>query len=92
MSPFNATVLERSPTAVEDDSDIGIFQKYGIPGASLRNNNDKYYWYHHTEGDSMDLEDPTNLDLGTSLFAASAYIVADLGTELPRTDNRMNCQ
>lgn len=83
MTPLNTSVLERSTDPVE--SDISIFQKYGIPGAGLRNENDKYFWFHHTQGDSMAVEDPSSLDRCTALFAASAFIVADLGIELPRT-------
>ena len=83
MTPFNTTVLERSGEPVE--SDISIFQqKYGVPGAGLRNDNEKYFWFHHSQGDSMAVEDPSSLDRGTALFASAAYIIADLGIELPR--------
>lgn len=82
MTPFNTTILERSDEPVE--SDIGMFQKTGVPGAGLRNDNEKYFWFHHSQGDSMAVEDPLNLDRGTALFAATAYIIADLGIELPR--------
>ncbi|KAJ8726846.1 hypothetical protein PYW08_015243 [Mythimna loreyi] len=74
-------------TLVEDDSpgsDISIFTSNGIPGASLHNDNAKYFWFHHTEGDTMNVETPENLDLCTAFWTAVAYIIADLSVDIPR--------
>ncbi|XP_026745899.1 carboxypeptidase Q-like isoform X1 [Trichoplusia ni] len=74
-------------TLVEEDapgSDIGIFTGNGIPGASLHNDNAKYFWFHHTEGDTMNVEDPDELDLGAAFWTAVAYIIADLSEDIPR--------
>ncbi|KAJ8726845.1 hypothetical protein PYW08_015242 [Mythimna loreyi] len=74
-------------TLVESDSpgsDISVFTGNGIPGASLYNDNAKYFWFHHTEGDTMNVETPENLDLGTALWTAVAYIIADLSIDMPR--------
>lgn len=74
-------------TVVEDDSpgsDITVFTSKGIPGASLHNDNAKYFWFHHTEGDTMNVETPENLDLGAAFWTAVAYIIADLSIDIPR--------
>ncbi|XP_075972686.1 carboxypeptidase Q-like [Anticarsia gemmatalis] len=74
-------------TLVESDSpgsDIAIFTGNGIPGASLHNDNEKYFWFHHTEGDTMNVEDPDELDLGAAFWTAVAYIIADLSIDIPR--------
>lgn len=74
-------------TLVEEDapgSDIGVFTGNGIPGASLHNDNAKYFWFHHTEGDTMNVEDPDELDLGAAFWTAVAYIIADLSEDIPR--------
>lgn len=74
-------------TLVEDDSpgsDIAIFTGNGIPGASLHNDNDKYFWFHHTEGDTMNVESPEELDLGAAFWTAVAYIIADISVDMPR--------
>lgn len=66
-------------------SDIEIFEDLKIPGASLLNRNERYFWYHHTEADTMAVEDPDSLDLNTAMFAIISYIVADLSIELPKS-------
>lgn len=72
---------------VEDNapgSDITVLTNTGIPGASLLNANEKYFWFHHTEGDTMNVESPEELDLGTAFWTAIAYIIADLSADIPR--------
>lgn len=65
-------------------SDIEVFENLNIPGAALLNWNEKYFWYHHTEADTMTVEDPDSLDLNAAMFAIVSYIIADLSVELPR--------
>lgn len=72
-------------TVVEQDgagSDIAVFTGDGIPGASLYNDNEKYFWFHHTEGDTMNVEDPDELDLGAAFWTAVSYIIADLSEDM----------
>uniref|UniRef100_A0A2A4IU93 Carboxypeptidase Q n=2 Tax=Heliothis virescens TaxID=7102 RepID=A0A2A4IU93_HELVI len=74
-------------TLVEEDSpgsDIALFTGNGIPGASLHNDNSKYFWFHHTEGDTMNVESPEELDLGAAFWTAVAYIIADISVDIPR--------
>lgn len=81
MEPLNATQFA---TPLGGGPDIYEWVSRGFPGASLMNTNDKYFWFHHSEGDSMIVEDPHSLDKGTALFAATAYVIADLSVDLPR--------
>ncbi|KAI8439986.1 hypothetical protein MSG28_001432 [Choristoneura fumiferana] len=74
-------------TLVEDDSpgsDIAVIIRNGIPGASLHNANEKYFWFHHTEGDTMNVENPEELDLCAAFWTAVAYIIADISEDIPR--------
>ncbi|XP_011498243.1 PREDICTED: carboxypeptidase Q-like [Ceratosolen solmsi marchali] len=64
--------------------DIDSWINSGVPGASLWNANEKYFWYHHTKADTIDLENPEDLDKGTALFASVAYVLADINIDLPR--------
>lgn len=82
LKPFNATILEVSKDPV--DSDIELFQNKGVPGISLRNDNERYFWFHHTQADTMTVEDPLALDLGTAVFSAVTFILADISVELPK--------
>lgn len=81
MAPINATEFK---TPVGGGPDISVWTGRGFPGASLMNKNDKYFWFHHTQGDSMLVEDPDSLDRCTALFAATAYVIADLSIDLPK--------
>lgn len=81
MHPLNATQFA-SP--MDGGPDIEFFTNVGIPGAALLNANERYFWYHHSNGDRMTVEDPTNLDMCTALWAASAFVVADLSIDMPR--------
>lgn len=74
-------------TLVEEDSpgsDITVFTNRGLPGASLLNANEKYFWFHHTEGDTMNVENSEELDLGAAFWTAVAYIIADISVDIPR--------
>ncbi|XP_028163405.1 carboxypeptidase Q-like isoform X1 [Ostrinia furnacalis] len=78
---INATTL------VEDDSpgsDIAVIIQTGVPGASLHNDNSMYFWFHHTEGDTMNVEDEHELDLGAAFWTAAAYVIADISKDIPR--------
>lgn len=80
---INATTMQSRKYNV--GSDIEVFENMNIPGLSLLNRNEKYFWYHHTEADTMAVEDPDSLDLNTAMFAVISYIIADLSVELPKS-------
>lgn len=71
----------RSPSA---GPDIEGWVNAGVPGGSLWTQNDKYFYYHHSNADTMLVEDPKALDMGTAVFAAVSYVLADLSIDLPR--------
>lgn len=55
-----------------------------VPLLSNLNRNERYFWFHHSDGDSMSVLDPDDLDKNTALWAATAYILADLSIDLPK--------
>ncbi|XP_033339468.1 carboxypeptidase Q isoform X1 [Megalopta genalis] len=71
----------RSP---QGGPDITSWVDAGIPGGSLWTQNDKYFYYHHSNADTMLVENPDALDRGTALFAAVSFVLADLSIDLPR--------
>ena len=80
LNPINASKL----TVTEVDGDITFWIRDGVPGGSLDNANQKYFYFHHTNGDTMTVEDPDNLDLCAAVWAVVAYSVANLDDMLPR--------
>ncbi|XP_004343354.1 plasma glutamate carboxypeptidase [Capsaspora owczarzaki ATCC 30864] len=67
-----------------EGTDIAPFMNAGVPGASLHNDNDDYFYFHHSRGDTMTVEDPVALDLCAAVWAVYAYVIADLDDMLPR--------
>ncbi|KAM7305318.1 putative transferrin receptor [Ixodes scapularis] len=80
MGAINATNLVLG----NEGPDIQFWVHSGVPGASLLTANEKYFYFHHTDGDTMIVEDPVSLDLCTAFWAAVAFVFADLSERLPR--------
>lgn len=64
-----------------------MWTRVGVPGISLKTSDEKYFWYHHTNADTMDVENPHELDLCTAVFAATSYVAADLSINFPQQIN-----
>lgn len=64
--------------------DIDEWINSGVPGGSLWTHNSEYFYYHHTNADTMLVENSKALDMNTALFAAVSYVLADISVDLPR--------
>ncbi|XP_012535012.2 carboxypeptidase Q-like [Monomorium pharaonis] len=64
--------------------DVSFWINAGVPGGGLLNRNEKYFYYHHTNADTILAENPKALDMNTALFAAVSYVLADISVDLPR--------
>ena len=64
-------------------SDIEPLMALGVPGMSPDVDESRYFWYHHTEADTMDKLDPHEVALCVATMAVMAYVVADLPDPLP---------
>ncbi|XP_050403972.2 carboxypeptidase Q [Patella vulgata] len=80
LQPINASKLILGGAG----GDISYFMQVGVPGGNLLNENQDYFYYHHTNGDTMTVEDPHQLNLCSAVWAVIAYTVADLDDMLPR--------
>jgi len=65
-------------------SDIAPIMALGVPGLSLTVDGTRYFWYHHTEADTIDKLDPREMALCVATMAVMAYVVADMPEALPR--------
>ncbi len=65
-------------------ADIGPIMREGVPGMGLRVDGTKYFWYHHTDADTIDKLDPLEMSLCVAAMAVMAYVVADLPEALAR--------
>jgi carboxypeptidase Q len=65
-------------------SDIAPLMREGVPGMGLDVDGTRYFWYHHSNGDTVDKLDPREMGLCVATMAVMAYVVADLPEKLPR--------
>jgi len=57
-------------------SDIEPLMDRGVPGMGLNVDGTRYFWYHHTEADTIDKLDPHEMALCVAAMAVMAYVVA----------------
>ncbi|NIM49005.1 MAG: M20/M25/M40 family metallo-hydrolase [Gemmatimonadales bacterium] len=67
-------------------ADIGPLMRAGVPGMGLRVEGSRYFWYHHTDADTIDKLDPREMALCVATMAVMVYVVADLPERLPRAN------
>ncbi|MEX2177531.1 MAG: M20/M25/M40 family metallo-hydrolase [Gemmatimonadaceae bacterium] len=65
-------------------ADISPLYALGVPVASIATDPSKYFWYHHSDADTIDKLDPVDLARNVAIFAVVAYTVANMDGTLPR--------
>ncbi|XP_067257311.1 carboxypeptidase Q-like isoform X2 [Chanodichthys erythropterus] len=80
LAAINVTSLEENG----EGTDINMWMKAGVPGASLHTADQRYFWFHHSDGDTMSVQNPEEMNLCSAVWAVVAYVVADLEEMLPR--------
>jgi carboxypeptidase Q len=65
-------------------ADIGPITRRGVPGLGLNVDGTRYFWFHHSDGDTVDKLDPRDMAQCVAALAVMAYVVADLPERLPR--------
>ena len=69
-------------------SDIGPMMREGVVGASLDVDGAHYFGIHHTQADTLDKVNPSELALCVATMAVMAYTVADLPENLAADERR----
>tara|TARA_A100001037_G_scaffold297026_1_gene318407 strand:+ start:82 stop:1104 length:1023 start_codon:yes stop_codon:yes gene_type:complete len=65
-------------------SDIMHLLQEGVPVMGLDVDREKYFWYHHTEADTIDKLSREEFNRCVAGYAAMAFVVADMPARLPR--------
>jgi carboxypeptidase Q len=69
----------REVTKTSGSTDISFLVEKGVPGIDLVPDRSKYFWYHHTHGDTIDKLKPVELNACVGATSALAYIIAETG-------------
>jgi carboxypeptidase Q len=56
----------------------------GVPSLTLDGDDGHLYWYVDSNGDTVSVFDPNQLDICLGMYAAVTYVLADLTDLLPR--------
>jgi carboxypeptidase Q len=80
LEPIGAASMTRGGGG----ADIGPIMALGVPGMSPVVDGTRYFWYHHSEADTVDKLDPREVAQVVAGLAVIAYVVADLPQPLPR--------
>jgi carboxypeptidase Q len=81
LGPIGATGVQR--VAESPAADITPLAEAGVPAMELDVEGSRYFWYHHSDGDTLDKLDPAELARCVAAMAVMAYVVADLPDALP---------
>jgi carboxypeptidase Q len=86
LARIGAGQVEKEPDSPE--ADIAPLVERGVPGMGLDVDRSRYFWFHHSQGDTLDKLDPAELARCVAALAVMAFTVADLAEGLPRTATR----
>ena len=65
-------------------ADISPLYALGVPVATIDVDPWRYFWYHHSDADTIDKLNPVDLARNTAIFAVVANVVANMEGTLPR--------
>jgi carboxypeptidase Q len=82
LESIGATAVER--VSQSPDADIGPLVEQRVPGIGLKVDGTRYFWYHHSQGDTLDKLDPAEVARCVAAMAVMAYVIADMQDRLPR--------
>lgn len=66
-------------------ADISPLFALGVPVATIDTDPTRYFWYHHSDADTIDKIDPADLARNVAIFAVIANVAANLDRPFPRS-------
>ena len=78
LEPISAAALFKGGGG----ADISPLMNKGVPGMGLLVNGAKYFWYHHTDADTIDKLDIKEMQQCVAAMAIMAFVVADMPERL----------
>lgn len=63
-------------------ADIGPLMAQGVPGAGLMHKDERYFWYHHSDADTLEKIDKEDFRNCVATLAVTVFVVADMPQRL----------
>lgn len=82
LQPIGAAKMIKEPESPE--ADITPLVERGVPGLGLDVDGSRYFWFHHSDGDTLDKLDAAEMGRCVAALAVMAFVAADMPEELPR--------
>lgn len=73
-----------SAQASGPEADVWPLNTLGVPTIAISTDPTRYFWYHHTEADTIDKLDPREMGLCVAVMAVVANTVANMSGIVPR--------
>jgi Predicted aminopeptidases len=67
------------------DADTDPLNALGVPTVSPTVDGTRYFWFHHSSGDTMDKLDPREMAENVAFLAVMAFVAADMPGYFPRS-------
>ena len=80
LSSIGATDVQRGGP----QADVSPLAERGVPAAAPLVDGSRYFWFHHSAGDTMDKLDPRHVAECVAVMAVLAYVAADMPERFPR--------
>ena len=87
MQEIGKLLSSINATSVGDDggeTDTAWWAKLDVPLGTLSTHNEKYFWFHHSNGDTMTVLNPNEMNHCAAVFAVYSYVLGTLDDMLPR--------
>jgi carboxypeptidase Q len=66
------------------EADVSPLYALGVPVANVETDGSRYFWYHHSDSDTIDKLDPVDVAKNVAVLAVVANTVANMDGTLPR--------
>jgi carboxypeptidase Q len=80
LKPIDADSVEVG----EPEADVGPLRGAGVPTLAINTDQSRYFWYHHTDADTMDKLNPVDISKCVAVFAVLANAIGNLTESIPR--------
>jgi carboxypeptidase Q len=84
LGPLLSSLAADTITKGGGGVDISPLMRAGVPGMGLHTEGSRYFWYHHSDTDTVDTIDPRDLNACVAAMAIISFVVADLPIRFPR--------